>query len=669
MRHTARMFVPLVALIVVFVDVYAAPAAPAPAAATPPPAAVAPVVDAAQPSLAVAPVVRTLGNLVLDGIPDIPADVAARASRYGDTRAASLYGWTPDGAGVLVATRFAETTQVHLVSAPGGARRQLTFYDEPVASASMDPAGDGGALYLRRDVGGREDWQIFRHDLASGRAVALTPSKTRASGPSWANAGGRFAFASSARNRTDNDIWLMEGDTPRLVSEREGEWAPWSWSPDDARLLLHNYVSVTTSSLHVYDLASGAVTPVDSPDAALAWRSATFLDDDTLLGVSDLGGEHSRLVRVDLATGERTSLTDDLAWDVEGLAISKDRRRFAFTVNEGGASVLYTGATSNLSRHTRVELPTGIVGGLAWDPAGKRLAVTLSTPTAPTDVYVVEGRKITRWTWSETGGLDPAGFVAPELVKVRSFDGLEVPFLIYRPRTSGPAPVLLRVHGGPEGQSRLGFDPFVQYLVNELGIAVILPNVRGSTGYGRAYVSADNGTKREDSVRDLGAVLDWIATRPELDAGHVGVMGGSYGGYMTLAALVHYGDRLRCGVDSVGISNFVTFLESTEPYRRDLRRVEYGDERDPEMRAFLHSISPLTNADRIVDPLFVVQGRNDPRVPVTEAEQIVATVRANGGEVWYLLANDEGHGLRRKSNREVFDQAVTLFLQAHLLGG
>lgn len=614
------------------------------------------------------PAVRTVGNLVLDGIPEIPPAVAERAAPYNDARSAGLYGWTPDGSAVLLSTRFGETSQVHLVTGPGADRRQLTFYDEPVASAGFDPAGDGRTLWLRRDVGGREDWQLFRQDLGTGRATAVTGTRERVSGQVWANGGGRFAYASNARNRTDNDIWLHDGATARLLLERTGEWSPVGFSPDDRRLLLRNDVSVTRSTLHVLDLASGQVTDLDPPGAAIAWKGAGWLDDTTLIGVSDLGGELVRLVRFDLATGARVSLSDDLAWDVETLALSKDRKRLAFSVNEAGLSVVYTAPAARPERRTRVPLPMGVLGGIAWDPAGERLALSLSTPTTPSDVYVVTGRTVTRWTHSEVGGLDPSRFVEPELAAARSFDGTEVPLFVYRPRTPGPAPVMLRVHGGPEGQARPSFDAFTQYLVGELGIAVITPNVRGSTGYGRRYVSADDGFRREDAVRDLGAVLDWIATRPELDAKRVGVMGSSYGGYMTLAALVHFGDRLRLGIDTVGISNFVTFLETTESYRRDLRRVEYGDERDPEMRAFLHRISPLTNAASIRDPLFVVQGRNDPRVPVTEAEQIVATVRAQGGEVWYLLANDEGHGLRRKSNREVFEQAATVFLERHLLG-
>ncbi len=621
---------------------------------------------------------RTEGALVIDGVPPIPAEVSERTQQYGNTRGATLFDWAPDGSGVLIGTRFGETTQAHFVAGPGADRRQLTFFDEPVAGASFDPGGDGRSIVVSRDVGGREDWQIYRYDLRDGRATLLTDGgASRNERGAWANAGGRFAFTSNRRNKTDFDIYVMEPTGPRLVKETQGDWSLLAWSPGDERLLVRHEVSITRATLHVLDLATGALRDLDRPGAEVAWRGgAVFLSDDTVLAATDDGQDFLRLVRIDLKTGKRTVLTGDVPWDVEALALSKDRTRVAYAVNEGGRSTLYTAPASDPAKRTRVALPPGVIGGVRWAPSGDRLAVSLSTATSPSDVHVVESGKVTRWTASEVGGLDPARFVAPELVSVSSFDGTKVPMFVYRPAPKAPpkdgsapkpAPVVLRIHGGPEAQARDGFDPFAQYLVGELGVAVIAPNVRGSNGYGRKYVSMDNGKRREDAVKDIGAILDWIATRPELDKDRVAVMGASYGGYMTLASLVHYADRLRCGVDTVGISNFVSFLENTESYRRDLRRVEYGDERDPAMRAFLQSISPSTNAARIRDPLFVVQGKNDPRVPMSEAEQIVATVRNNGGTVWYLLANDEGHGFRRKSNRDYLDDAVTLFFQEHLL--
>jgi len=373
---------------------------------------------------------------------------------------------------------------------------------------------------------------------------------------------------------------------------------------------------------------------------------------------------------VQLADGAITRLTADIPWDVEGLAASRDGKQLAFITNEGGQSVVWLAPTRAPQARKRLALPDGVVGGVVFDPAGKRLAVSLTTPRSPTDVWVVDLARPAvpvRWTTSEVGGLDPASFVAPELVKVPSFDGVAVPAWVYRAPREGRRPVVIAIHGGPEAQTRNSFTSTYQYWLRELGVSVIAPNVRGSTGYGRKYLQMDDGPKRMDAVKDIGALLDWIRTQPDLDAERVAVYGGSYGGFMVLASLVAYPERLRCGVDSVGISNFVTFLQNTEDYRKDLRRVEYGDERDPAMRTFLEEISPLNHVDRIVDPLLVVQGRNDPRVPMSEAEQIVASLRQRQAPVWYLLANDEGHGFRRKANRDFLTRAVTLFFEEHLL--
>jgi len=267
------------------------------------------------------------------------------------------------------------------------------------------------------------------------------------------------------------------------------------------------------------------------------------------------------------------------------------------------------------------------------------------------------------------GGLDASRFVVPELVEYPTFDGREIPAWIHKPREGGPHPVIIRIHGGPEGQARPVFSATYQLWVARLGAAVIQPNVRGSTGYGKTYVSLDDGFRREDAVRDIGALLDWIETQPDLDANRVVVYGGSYGGYMALASAVHYSDRLQGVIDNVGISNFVSFLENTQDYRRDRRRQEYGDERDPEMRAHLERISPLNNVSRISVPLFIIQGQNDPRVPVTEATQMVEALREQGGSVWYMNALNEGHGYRKRENRDLMQQAMMLFLEKHLAAG
>jgi dipeptidyl aminopeptidase/acylaminoacyl peptidase len=355
---------------------------------------------------------------------------------------------------------------------------------------------------------------------------------------------------------------------------------------------------------------------------------------------------------------------------VEDLAISHDGRWLAYVVNEDGASRL---RLRELARGTELDppaLPFGVIGSIAFEPKGSRLAFSLQTPNAPFDVWTLApgDTEPVRWTQSELGPLDAGRLVAPALVRYPSFDRVggkprQIPAWVYKPAGPGPHPVLINIHGGPESQSRPIFSIATQQWVGELGYAVIHPNVRGSRGYGKTYVALDNGMKREDSVRDIGALLDWIATQKDLDASRVVVIGGSYGGYMVLASMTHYNDRLRGGIDIVGISNFITFLESTADYRRDLRRPEYGDERDPAMRAHLQKISPLTNVGRISKPMLIVQGKNDPRVPIGESEQMVAKIRDNGGEVWYLVGLNEGHGFAKRDNIDYYQWAVALFLE------
>lgn len=373
------------------------------------------------------------------------------------------------------------------------------------------------------------------------------------------------------------------------------------------------------------------------------------------------------------------SLTAGIGWDVTDFVLSTDGKRGAFVTNEDGASRLYLLNTRN-HRYSRVgKIPLGLISDLGFSPDGRKLAITLSTPQSPSDVYVLQlGRRpeqagaLVRWTFSEVGGLDPQQFTEPELLHYPTFDlrgdkRRRVPAFIYRPRGPGPHPVIIHVHGGPESQYRPGFSSRAQMWVSELGAAVIAPNIRGSTGYDLEYLVLDNDYRREDAIRDIGALLDWIAAQPDLDESRVAIYGASYGGYVVLASAVLYSDRLRAGVDVVGISNFVSFLENTEDYRRAFRRYEYGDERDPEMRAYLERISPLNNADRINIPLLVVQGRNDPRVPASESEQIVRALRDHGQPVWYIEALNEGHGYARRENRRVYEQATVLFLQQYLL--
>lgn len=620
-------------------------------------------------------------NLVVQGIPPIPAALAERVDRYTEFRAAGLQSWHPRQREMLVTTRFADTNQVHHVRVPGGARRQLTFFADRVGSASFQPV-HGEYFVFTRDKGGDEFSQLYRYDLKGGEVTLLTDGGRSQNGSGvWSRAGDRIAYGSTRRNGRDRDVYLMDPADPttnRLLLQVEGGgWRALDWSPDGQRLAVAEFVSVNESYIWLVNAATGErtlLTPKGGAEKA-AYGGAEFAREGGALFVTtDRGSEFRRLARIDLATGGHTYLTSHIAWDVDTFDVSPDGRTAAFVTNEDGVDVLRLLDTATGKELPRPDLgpSPGVIGSIEWHANGKDLAFSLSSAVTPSDVYSLDVAtgKVERWTESETAGLDAATFPQPRLVRWKSFDGRSISGFLYLPdpaRFKGPRPVIISIHGGPESQARPGFQGTNNYYVTELGVARIVPNVRGSSGYGKSFLKLDNAERREDSVKDVGALLDWIAARQDLDASRVMVTGGSYGGYMTLAVATHYADRIRCALDVVGISNFVTFLERTEAYRRDLRRAEYGDERDPAMRETLQRISPLTNAHRIKKPLFVVQGRNDPRVPSTESEQIVATLKKSGTPVWYLMASDEGHGFVKKRNQEFQFYATVLFVQRHLL--
>ena len=627
-----------------------------------------------------------VGNRTTENVPAIPEELVERLARYQNTRGASLAGWTRDGC-LLIGIRFAETAQAHRVCQPLGMREQLTFYREPVSGLTPAPAQawrDG--FVFAKDRGGDEFRQLYWFDYATGDTVLLTDGRrSQNGGVVLSRDGGLMAYSGTARNGTDRDVWLRDTRTGevRTVVTAGGSWTPLDFSPDGRELLVLKFVSAGESYPGAVDLRTGKLElfPVDGGKAAFGdfryapdGKGAYFISDEPVDGRLV---EFRSLRHHHPASGRLEVVSAAIPWDVERFDIAGDGRHLAYVTNEDGIGRLHV---ISLPGHEPVglpELPIGVIGGIDFSPDGGRLALAISTAASPNDVYVIDlvAGRLERWTRSEVGGLDAAKFVTPTLVRYPTFDTVDgkprtIPAFYYKPAgaaQSGKYPVIINIHGGPESQALPSFNATAQFLADELGVAMLVPNVRGSAGYGRTWLSLDNAEKREDSVRDIGALLDWIAAQPELDAARVGVTGGSYGGYMVLASLMHYSDRIRAGVDIVGISDFTTFLTHTESYRRDLRRAEYGDERIPEMKAVFDRISPLRNASKIRAPLFVAQGRNDPRVPYTEAEQIVAAVRANGQPVWYLLFDDEGHGFRKKANADYFNAATILFWQRYLL--
>ena len=616
-------------------------------------------------------------NLVAEGIPKIPAAIAEAVRPYSESRSAGFASWHPTRREMLISTRFADTAQVHLVKMPGGARRQMTFFPDRVAGASFHPAR-GDFFLFSKDIGGGEFFQLYRYDVPTGAVTLLTDGKSRNGGGRWTRNGERIAYTSTRRNGQDTDLYVQNPSDPktdrRLAELSGGGWGPLDWSPDGRKILVAEGISINESYLWLFDAATGEKTLLTPKGGAekIAYEGGQFAPDGrSFYTTSDLGSEFLRLVRIDVPSGKRTVVTSQIPWDVEDFDLTLDGKRLAFVTNEDGAGVLHVLDVAT-GKETKVPgLALGTIGGVQWHPNGHDLAFTFSGARSPSDVYSFDAAtgKVERWTESETGGLNAEIFSEPELVRWKTFDGKTISGFLYKPaaRFTGKRPVIVNIHGGPEGQARPGFIGRTNYFLNDLGIAVIYPNVRGSTGFGKTFSKLDNGMLREESVRDIGALLDWIKTRSDLDADRIMVTGGSYGGFMTLASAVAYNDRIRCSLDVVGISNFVSFLEKTEAYRRDLRRVEYGDERDPKMREFLIKISPLTNAAKITKPLFVIQGANDPRVPRNESEQMVGVVRKNGGPVWFLMAKDEGHGFAKKRNQDFQFYATVAFLQENLL--
>jgi dipeptidyl aminopeptidase/acylaminoacyl peptidase len=609
--------------------------------------------------------------ITADGIPPVPAGLAAHTKPYFEFRTAQFLDWNPADRSMLIATRFGNTDQVHRVERPGGARIQLTFEDEPVAVASYAPRR-GDALVVLKDNGGNEFYQLYR--VEGGRFELLTDGSSRNQLGVWTSDGTRVAFSSTRRNGRDTDLYLMDPRDPasvRLLAEREGGgWSVAGFAPDGKTALLSNFISVTHIELYLADLASGEISRLTDPARPTAFTGAAYAADGRLWIASDEDSDFSRLGLLDPATGRFTPVIEE-TWNINAFGVAADGSFIAYSVNAAGVSQLKILDVGSGAVRT-VALPPGTLTGIRIAPWGD-IGFTFISNQAAADAYSVDPRTlaVTRWTTSEMGGLDPAANTLPELVEIESFDGEKMSGLLYRPdpsRFPGHRPLLLNIHGGPEGQSVATFMGRNNYLLNELGIAIFYPNVRGSTGFGKRFVSLDNGPfRREDSVRDIGAFLDRLVQDPGIDPARIGVTGGSYGGYMCYASAIAYGERLRGAVCTVAISNFVTFLENTEDYRRDLRRVEYGDERDPVQRARLMEISPLTRAAEIDIPLLVGTGANDPRVPASEADQIIAAVRANGREAWHFLAANEGHGFARKENADYFSWVTLLFWQRHLL--
>jgi dipeptidyl aminopeptidase/acylaminoacyl peptidase len=616
-------------------------------------------------------------NLVIDGIPNIPQSVATNVKKYSESRSASFSGWHPVKNEMIISTRFSNTSQLHYVKMPMGDRKQITFFEEPVSSAVFEPI-TGKYFIYSKDIGGNEFAQLFRYDIVDGASTLISDGgRSQNGGVNWNNKKDLIAYTSTKRNGGDRDIYQMNPLDPKsdklLFELKGGGWSISDWSNDDKKLLIREGISANESHLWIGDISTGKLEELtDRKEVGVVYNGGEFTNDGKGIWlITDKDNEFMRLAYMDVNSKKITYYTSDIKWDVEGATISEDGKHLVFAVNEAGVSVMYHFLTDTRTYKKIANIPVGVVGGYGFHQTTNKFAVAVSSAKTASDIYVVDltSGKVERWTESEIGGLVESELNSPSLIKWISFDKKEISGFYYKAaaKFEGKRPVIINIHGGPEGQSRPGFFGSSNYYTNELGVAIIYPNVRGSSGYGKTFLKLDNGMKREESVQDIGALIEWIAKQPELDASRIMVMGGSYGGYMSLAVSTNYADKIKCAIDVVGISNFNTFLKNTETYRRDLRRVEYGDERVPEMAAFLEKISPLNNADKIKKPLFIIQGGNDPRVPRTEATQMKEKVKSNGGVVWYLEASDEGHGFKKKNNTDFQLYCMITFVKQYLL--
>ncbi|HET9281335.1 MAG TPA: prolyl oligopeptidase family serine peptidase [Candidatus Angelobacter sp.] len=625
-----------------------------------------------------AAVIKPGDNLVVENIPPIPAAIAEKANQYGEFRAAGLQDWAPVKREMLIGTRFADVPEIHLVKMPGGDRSQLTFFPDRTSGGHFGPRGD--YFTFTKDIGGGEWYQLYRYDLATGEVTLLTDGKSRNTGRAYAHNDNRFAYSSTRRTGQDNDIWIMDATNPKtdkmLLQLEGGGWGVTDWSPDNKKLLVEQGVSANESYLWLVDVASGEkklLTPKQGNEQ-VAYNGGTFSKDGKgFYATTDRDSEFHRLTYFDLATVKPTYLTTDIKWDIEDVELSDNGKLLAFVANEDGLSKLYLMDTATHKYHLVSGIPAGQIGGLNFHKNNRDLGFVLSSARSTSDVYSLDvtSGKIERWTYSETGGLNTANFSEPQLIKWQSFDGMTISGFLYMPdakKFPGKRPVIVNIHGGPEGQYRPGFLARNNFYLNELGVALIFPNVRGSTGYGKTFLKLDNGMNRDHTHKDIGALLDWIGKNPELDAGKIMITGGSYGGYMTWAVAYEYNDKICCSLPIVGPSNLVTLLEHTESYRRDLRRVEYGDERDPKMHEYLERTAPLNNSDKIRKPVYAAVGKNDPRVPWSESRQMLDKLKAQGNTTWFLMANDEGHGYAKKKNQDYLFYSTIMFVRQFLLG-
>jgi dipeptidyl aminopeptidase/acylaminoacyl peptidase len=612
------------------------------------------------PSLVIAQekTVPTPPKVKVEGMPPIPQSIMDGLARYAQFRRADLVAWHPTKRQMFITTSFnANPTvpQIHLIDGPGRDRHQLTWLTRGVNAAAISPADGGSFIYQYNSSA--ELRSLYRYDIASGETSLVVEARSRYA-PIWSRQGTWLAYDSAERNGRDRDLYVIQPSDPktkRRLGDVTGGYAPHDWSPDGNTLLANELISNFETYLWLFDVRTGekkALTPRDGEKAGF-FNSRFSADGRMVYALSDRAGGEWRIWRCEVANCKWTQVTPqgitvDNPNDLPpgGFEISSDGSMLATMSDRGSSSELLVIDLGTLKPRALPAMPKGIVSGPAWRPGSRELGFTLASVKIPGDVYSVDTSlgTLTRWTTTEMS-FNADVLPAPEEVEWKSFDGQPISGVLYAPaaKFTGRRPILINLHGGPDARERMQFRGRSNYMLNELGMTVIYPNVRGSIGFGRKFAQLDDGKLRANAVKDVGALLDWIATRPDLDKDRVMLLGVSSGGWLALESGIAYNDRIRGVIEGAGITNFVTFLEGTDPARQDNRRQEYGDERDPEMRAFLASLSPATRAAALKKPTFVIHPGQDARVPVSQAQELVAALRTSNPNVWYLEFTEANH--------------------------
>lgn len=532
-------------------------------------------------------------------------------------------------------------------------------------------------LFLE-DQDGNENFQLFLYDIKSKKTSTVTEKGSRSSNPFWKPDGEQILYKSNKRKSSEADLYIrntLEPYNDKLLLENVTDEALiYDWDINSNCILLVKIISENIKQLFHYNITTGSLEEINPQKNNIAYSNALFLPEKNgYLIVSDEDSEFLQLRFYDLESKTSKNLTSNINWNIDELSLNKSKEYLVFTVNENGSSVLYRMNLKDFSYQKINAVAQGIINGLKINESGNKAAFNFYGSTFRRKVFSYDFKKerLDQYINKNASEKTEVNFVKAQKIMIPAIDAnnraYQIPAFIYKPKKEGKSPVYIDFHGGPEYQALSTFNKWYQYLVNELGIAVIVPNIRGSNGYGKTYMKADDILKRENAVKDVRVLLDWIAEQPDLDKNKVAVFGESYGGFMALSALASNSERIRCGIDVVGISNIVTYLEKTRDYRRDLRRSEFGDERNSEIRDYLLKISPVNNAQKINSPLFIVQGYNDPRVNFEESEKMLESLKKQKKAVWYLGAKNEGHGFHKSENIALQKNAEIAFLKKYLL--